>query len=239
MQLFFSDNINDNLIIFDKIESNHCLKVLRYNIGDKVHVVDGLNNYYEGIIASIENKICHVKIKKKIKAFDNRQCFVHIAISPIKNQDRLEWFIEKAVEIGIDEISFINCNRTLRKNIRLERITKIAKSAMKQTLKATLPKINPMISFSDFVKNLNSDSNFICHLEHSIKNDIFSYRSNILENKKVCILIGPEGDFSIKEVENAYDKNVKPLSLGNSRLRTETAGILACHLSNLIMSIDG
>ncbi len=239
MQLFFSDNINDNLITLDKVESNHCLKVLRYNVGDKVHVVDGLNNYYEGIIASIENKICHVRIKKKTKAFDDRQCFVHIAISPIKNQDRLEWFIEKAVEIGVDEISFINCNRTLRKNIRLERITKIAKSAMKQTLKATLPKINPMISFSDFVKNLNSDSNFICHLEHTIKNDIFSYRSNILENKKVCILIGPEGDFSIKEVENAYDKNVKPLSLGNSRLRTETAGIVACHLSNLIMSNDG
>jgi len=238
MQLFFSENINDNLIILDKAESNHCLKALRYNIGDKVHVVDGLNNYYEGIIAAIENKICYIEIKNKIKVFDNRKYYIHIAISPLKNQDRLEWFIEKSVEIGVDEISFINCTRTLRKKIRMERITKIAKSAMKQTIKATLPIINPIISYSDFIKNLKINNNFICHLEHEIQNDIFSYRSNILENKKVCVLIGPEGDFSIKEVESAYDRGVKPLNLGSSRLRTETAGIIACHLSNLIMSHD-
>ena len=236
MQLFFSENINNNIIILDKIESNHCLKVLRYRVGDDICSVDGKGNYYEGIISSIENKICYIKIKNVIKNFDKKSHYIHIAISLLKNQDRLEWFIEKSVEIGVDEITFINCTRTLRKKNRMERILRISKSAMKQTLKATLPKINSVVSYSDFIKNLKINNKFICHLEHEIPNDIFYYKKDILEDKKICILIGPEGDFSIKEVEDAYNKGIKPLNLGKSRLRTETAGIVACHLSNLILS---
>ena len=238
MQLFFSENITNNTIILDEIESKHCIKVLRYKIGDKIYVVDGKGNYYEGTVLSIENKICSIKIKNLIKNFDKKTYYIHIAISPLKNQDRLEWFIEKSVEIGIDEITFINCNRTLRKKNRIDRFLKIAKSAMKQTIKASLPKINPVVSYHDFIKNLTINNKFICHLEHEISNDIFSYKNKISKDEKICILIGPEGDFSLKEVEDAYSKGIKPLSLGKNRFRTETAGIIACHLSNIIMSLD-
>jgi len=238
MKLFFSENITNNMITLDEIESKHCIKVLRYNLGDVIYVVDGKGNYYEGIVSSVENKICYVEIKNSIKNFDQKNYYIHIAISPLKNQDRLEWFIEKTVEIGVDEITFINCDRTLRKKNRLDRFLKIAKSAMKQAQKASLPIINPLVDYCDFIENLTMSNKFICHLEHEVSNDIFSYKNNIMKDKTICVLIGPEGDFSITEVENAYSKGIKPLSLGKTRFRTETAGIVACHLANIIMSFD-
>ena len=237
MQLFFSTNIKNNVIILDKVETHHCMNVLRHSIGDDVSIVDGRGNFYKGSIFDLKNKVCFIKINETVFNFDKKTHYIHIAISPLKNHDRIEWFVEKAVEIGIDEISFIHCSRTVRKKIRINRLQRISETAIKQTIKATLPKINPLIHFNDFIENSNFNSQFICHLESKVRNDIYYYKKDVIKDKKSCILIGPEGDFDSQEIDLAIDRKFKPLSLGPSRLRTETAGIVACHLLNLINCI--
>ena len=231
MNIFYSNSIDSNIIILDKIESNHCIKVLRNDIDDKVLVVDGMGCMYDCIIREIKNKIAYLEIISKTK--HNNYYGVHIAISPIKNHERLEWFIEKAVEIGIDRITFIKCNRTLRNNIRIERLKKIAITAMKQSLKATLPIINSIIDFNEFLDICDNEKRFICYLDGNNDNNIFN--KNLDKIDDVCILIGPEGDFTNEEVELALLNKFDSLSLGSSRLRTETAGIVACHLANIVL----
>ena len=238
MELFYSNNIKENLIILDSVESKHCIKVLRKSIGDSINVVDGRGTLYKGTIESDNSKECQIKIFNTIKNYGKRDYYIHIAISPIKSNNRMEWFVEKVVEIGIDEITFINCDRTLRHIIKMKRILKTSISAMKQTLKATLPKINKICSFDDFIK-INTESNkFICHLEDDNRTEIFQFKDEINKNKNACILIGPEGDFSPEEVLKAKQSNFHPIRLGDSRLRTETAGIIACHLLNIINTND-
>jgi len=182
MELFFSDNIDNDIIILDSQESRHCTKVLRKSVGDSVNVVDGIGNLYKGELVSISRNNCQIKINEVINDYGRKKYYIHIAISPIKNHDRLEWFIEKSVEIGIDEISFIQCERTLRKNIKLERINRIAITAMKQTLKAKLPKINKIESFSSFLDRTSEDMKFICHLENNERKDLFSFKDFIIFN---------------------------------------------------------
>jgi len=234
MELFFSQNIREDVIILDKNESNHCLNVLRYSIGDNISIIDGKGKLYKGIIKNIVKKECYVTIKKIIKNLDFKDYYIHIAIAGIKNHDRLEWFVEKSVELGIDEISILNTSRTLRKHIRIERLHKISITALKQTLKTKLPKINPIIDFKKFIVNSNKEIQFICHLQNKIKKTIFDYKKEILNSKSSCILIGPEGDFDTDEIKLALKYNFNPLCLGKSRLRTETAGVIACHLLNLM-----
>ena len=238
MELFYSNNINENLIILDSVESKHCIKVLRKSIGDTVNIVDGKGTLYKGTIESDNSKECHIEISDIIRNYDKRDNYIHIAISPIKNNSRIEWFVEKAVEIGIDEITFINCDRTLRHTIKMERILKTSISAMKQTLKATLPKINDIYSFDDFIKTNTESNKFICHLEDDNRSEIFNFKEQLHKNKDTCILIGPEGDFSKDEILKAKKTNFNPITLGDSRLRTETAGIVACHLLNIINTND-
>ena len=238
MELFYSNNINDDTIILDDIESRHCVKVLRKSIGDKINVVDGNGNLYKGIVESDNLRDCKIKIFETIKNYDKRDNYIHIAISPIKNSNRIEWFIEKVVEIGVDEISFIDCHRTLRHSVKMERILKTSISAMKQTLKATLPKINDICSFEDFLDTSNHSNQFICHLEDNNRKEIFNFKNQLSENRDSCILIGPEGDFSMDEIARAKKYNFNAISLGDSRLRTETAGIVACHLLNIINRYD-
>ncbi len=234
MEFFYSNNINNDIIILENVESRHCIKVLRKSIGDTINVVDGKGTLYTGIIDDDNLKECKIKISNFVKEYDKKNFYVHIAISPIKNNNRMEWFVEKAVEIGIDEISFIDCDRTLRHTIKIDRIMKTAISAMKQTLKATLPKINNIISYKEFIES-NKDSNkFICHLEDEHRKELFHFKEKMNKNKDACILIGPEGDFSVDEIDRAKSVGFDALSLGNSRLRTETAGIVACHLLNII-----
>ncbi len=234
MELFFSDNIDNDIIILDSQESRHCTKVLRKSVGDSVNVVDGIGNFYKGELVSISRNNCQIKINEVINDYDKKKYYIHIAISPIKNHDRLEWFIEKSVEIGIDEISFIQCERTLRKKIKLERINRIAITAMKQTLKAKLPKINKIESFSSLLDRCNENMKFICHLENNKREDLFSFKKSIINSLNSCILIGPEGDFTSQEISLSQKYNFIPISLGNSRLRTETAGIVSCNLINAI-----
>ena len=173
MEIFYSNNIANNLVVLDAYETKHCIKVLRNKIGDLVNVVDGKGNLFKGIIESYNNKHCSIKINEISKNYESKDYYIHIAISPIKNHDRIEWFIEKSVEIGIDEISFINCNRTIRKKINIDRLNKIAIIAMKQTLKAKIPKINPISDIDGFINTKNISNKYICHLEKNICQTIF------------------------------------------------------------------
>ena len=239
MELFYSNNINkDGLIILDSIESKHCIKVLRKSIGDQVNVVDGIGTLYTGVVELDNPRECHIKILDSIKKYDKRDYYIHIAISPIKNNSRIEWFVEKSVELGIDEISFIDCDRTLRHTVKIDRILKTAISAMKQTLKASLPRINNICSFNEFIKKNTESNKFICHLENNDKSEIFKFKHQVYEKKDTCILIGPEGDFTLDEINKSKIFDFKAITLGESRLRTETAGIVACHLLNILNTYD-
>jgi len=237
MELFFSNNIKDGIIFLDIVESRHCIKVLRKKVGDKVNVVDGLGSFYKGVIYIDNIKECQIKVLNKIENYDRKNNYIHIAISPIKNNNRIEWFIEKAIEIGVDEISFINCERTLRNNIKMERILKTAITAMKQTLKASLPIINDICSFDYFINHNRNSNQFICHLENDLKTNIFEFKEQIVKDKNSCILIGPEGDFTIEEIKKTSSLGFNSITLGESRLRTETAGLVACHLLNIINAL--
>ena len=233
MQLFYSKEINDNNLVLDKIESHHCIKVLRHEIGDEIKVVDGFGNLFLGKIIKIKNNCCYINIESIKEKFLRKNYYVHIALSPIKNHERLEWFVEKSIEIGVDEISFIDCDRTLRKNIRKNRINKVAISAMKQTVKAYLPTINDIVSFKSFIKSYEDQIGYICHLENRRKFSLSHFRNKI-KSEKSFVMIGPEGDFSKEEINLASENSIRAVTLGQSRLRTETAGIIACHLMNLL-----
>ena len=227
---FFSDIIEGNIITLDKAESNHCIKVLRKLNGDKINVVDGTGKLYVGKIINDDKFQCQVEIEEIIEKNKNKENYIQVAISPTKNHDRIDWFIEKAVEIGVDEISFIKCERTLRKKIKINRLTRIAITAIKQSLKAQLPKLNDIVTFNEFLNKNQNNIGYICHLEEGNRTNLFSLG---LKEKKNFILIGPEGDFSSNEIKLARSNNIRSISLGESRLRTETAGVVACHLLNL------
>ena len=237
MEFFYSNNINDSIIKLDSIESRHCIKVLRKKEGDNIYVVDGKGNLYKGNISAIGKKDCQVKIQKVINDYGSNDYYIHIAISPIKNHDRLEWFVEKSVEIGVDEISLIKCNRTIRHSIKLDRLHRTALTAMKQSLKAKIPKINNVQTFDDFIHNCDSKNKFICHLEQGDKSSLFTFKKDIKKNKNCSIIIGPEGDFDFQEIDKAKNSNFLPVTLGDSRLRTETAGLVSCHLLNIINNL--
>ena len=233
MDFFYSNTIKNDIIVLDSIESNHCLKVFRKSIGDIINIVDGKGTLFKCKIIS-DQKNCKVEIKEIFKDYNKKKYYVHIGISPLKNQSRIEWFIEKSVEIGIDEISFIECTRTIRKKINIERLHRTAISAMKQTLKSKIPKINQILSIDEFIDNNSNDNKYICHLEENIDNSIFDYSKTFKVNGSSCVLIGPEGDFTIDEINFFKKNNFSFLSLGDSRLRSETAGVVACHLLNIM-----
>jgi 16S rRNA (uracil1498-N3)-methyltransferase len=230
MQLFFTKNITGNTATFDAEEARH-LQVLRKKIGDQLHFVDGEGGMYLGEIIEVHKKQCMLRILEHDSSYNERKVKLHIAIAPTKNIARLEWFLEKATEIGIDEITPILCDRSERKRIRTDRLEKITMSAMKQSLKAYLPKLNELTDYQDFIEQSNDDIKYIAYCnDDALKHLKKEYSS--AEN--VTVLIGPEGDFSPKEVKLALGNGYKGISLGASRLRTETAGIAACHIVNLM-----
>jgi len=228
MQLFYNPHIESptKQFTFDKIESRHIVKVLRKTEGDLLHITNGKGSLFKVQVIIANDKKCLVEIvseEKKSKPWDY---FLHIAIAPTKNNDRLEWFLEKATEIGIDEITPIICDHSERKVIKKERLEKVVISAMKQSLKFNLPKLNDAISFSQFVKQDNKGDLFIAHCEETDKK---SLKSQLVSNQKLTIFIGPEGDFSTKEIVLAIENKFVAVTLGESRLRTETAGVTAVH----------
>lgn len=231
-QLFYSETVANNQAMLSEEESRHCIKVLRLKKGDEVYVTDGKGSLYITQIEEPNPKKCVLSIQKLEEKQSLPKHHIHIAIAPTKNIDRIEWFVEKAMEFGVQEISFIQCDRSERKQIKLPRIERIALSAMKQSLKFYLPQVHEMIGYQSFIKSLTpSDQRFIAHLNEGER---FFLKNEAAKNQKYCILIGPEGDFTPNEVTLALDNGFKAVSLGQSRLRTETAGIAACHILNII-----
>lgn len=236
MQLFYTPdlNSNDKEYVFSKDESRHIVKVLRKNRGDQLNITDGKGHSIEAIILDANDKKCRVAISKVSTREKSWNFELHIAIAPTKMMDRLEWFLEKTTEMGIDTISPIVCSRSERKNVKAERLERIITSAMKQSLKFTLPKLNELSSFQDFLEHTEFDEGYICHCLPDERLDLSSLRP---DNKKVLIMIGPEGDFTESEIAMAKEKGLKALTLGKERLRTETAGILACAQLHLLDQI--
>lgn len=216
-------------------EAQHCIRVLRLKEGSEITLTDGKGSFYKAAITNANHKHCQIEIIETISQvlpWTNR---IHIAMAPTKNMDRTEWFAEKTTEIGINKISFLSCRFSERKEIKTHRIEKILISAMKQSLKATLPEVEGMIDFRTFISQCNCEQKFIAHCYQKDKNLL---SKAYLPNKDAVILIGPEGDFSEEEVEFAIQAGFKPISLGESRLRTETAALAACHTIHIINQIN-
>ena len=237
MQLFYNKEITTALtqFTFDKTESRHIVKVLRKKEGDTLYITNGNCQLFTVEIILANDKRCLVEIinsESKPKSWNYR---LHIAIAPTKNNDRLEWFLEKATEIGIDEITPIICDNSERKVLKTERLQKILQSAMKQSLKYTLPKLNEPIPYSNFISTHFEASKFIAHCEEQDKK---SFAKTIQPKTNILIMIGPEGDFSPIEIEKAKQQNFAPVTLGESRLRTETAGVVATQTVSLVNELS-
>lgn len=230
MHLFYQTHISGKTICLEENESKHCIRVLRLKLNDEVWVTDGTGMMYKTQISDDNPKACILTIHETIKKYGERPYKLHIAISPLQNADRLEWFLEKATEAGIDEITPILCEHTEKKHINPERLQKVLIAAMKQSLKAKLPTLNKLIKFSDFVKQSHSGIKGIAYC-HDKRIHISEWYK---PNTDCTILIGPEGDFSESEIELAEKIGYTGISLGNSRLRTETAALSACIAVNLL-----
>ncbi len=233
MQLFYNSEINTETkqVIFDKIESKHIVRVLRKKENDILKITNGKGYLFDAEIIVANDKKCLAHIIKSETKRKPWNYYLHIAIAPTKNNDRIEWFLEKATEIGIDEITPIICSNSERRVVKLERFEKIIQSAMKQSIKFTLPKLNEPIKLNEFLKQDFDGHVCIAHCENQPKKNL---KSVIKPSEKTTILIGPEGDFSVQEIEKCLSKNVLPISLGESRLRTETAALVAVNTVSLI-----
>ena len=227
MQLFYSKQINDNnsQFAFSKDESKHIVRVLRKKAGQPLHVTNGKGAIFYCEIALANDKNCLVNIlEKHIQPKPKYQ--LHLAVAPTKMNDRYEWFLEKATEIGVSEITPIICDHSERKVVKLERFNKIIESALKQSLNAYFPILNEPVTFKEFVELTNHENKLIAHCEDQKK---ISLKKVIQPKTSYLILIGPEGDFSPNEIKLALQKDFTPVSLGETRLRTETAAIVASH----------
>ncbi len=223
MELVYSTSIQDDHFLLEGEEAHHLLKVLRHQQGDTVMITDGLGTLYTTKISDANPKKCVLQIVKKEKNENPKNYSLHIAIAPTKNSDRLEWFLEKATEIGIDEITPIVCQHSERRLIKEERLIKVLVSAMKQSLKSYLPLLHPLKKFDTFIQESREPQRYICTMD---ADEMLHKRFD--PSEKCLVLIGPEGDFSKEEVTLAKKHGFVPVSLGNSRLRTETAAVMVC-----------
>src|SRR5690554_5477202 len=229
MQLFYHPELieTSSTAVFNKEESRHIIKVLRKSVGDQMLITNGKGFFFTSQITNTFSNKCEVKILSA----EQQNPFpyhLHLAVAPTKLNDRFEWFLEKATEIGISEITPVFCDHSERTKIKPERYEKIVLSAMKQSLKAYLPKLNTAVSFKEFIDK-NQEANSKKYIAHCEETDRKSLKSVVQPRESITILIGPEGDFSTDEIALALQKGFTPVSLGNSRLRTETAAVVACH----------
>jgi len=229
MLYFFQPKTSEGVFHLSDDEYQHCVKVLRKKAGDEIGIFDGKGMAYQAVITSITGKLCEFEITQKTQ-LEPRPFYNHIAIAPTKNTDRIEWFVEKACELGVDEISFVLTDNCERNKMRTERLEKKAVSALKQSKSGFLTRINPMVKLKDFLKADHNGLKFIAVVEPDLP-----YLSNELKSsQKVITLIGPEGDFSKVEVTAALNEGFRKVSLGKSTLRTETAGLMAAHMVNVV-----
>lgn len=234
MYLFYSPDIAS--LTLSEEESLHCVQVLRAKTGDHIHITDGKGTIYEVELVNPHRKHCTFRILSEQRPEPLHEGRVHIAIAPTKSMDRLEWMIEKCVEMGVDEITPVLCRYSERKSVNAERLQKILVSAAKQSLKATFPTLHPLTPVGELISGAQEEDRLIAHCIESYgpTDTKFALRNCITRGHSVIILIGPEGDFSEQEVSNALEHGWKPVSLGKARLRTETAGLVACHTALLI-----
>lgn len=232
MQLFYNPQLDQRVsqFVFSEEESKHLIKVLRKKEGELVHITNGNGFLFEAKIIVADAKKCKVEITDTDKKHQKMFWF-HLVVAPTKMNDRFEWFLEKATEIGVNEITPIICDNSERKIIKIERMQKVILSAMKQSLQTYLPKLNDPISYKDFMTKTHEGLLFIAHCEDEEKQDL---KRRVAPDKDITVLIGPEGDFSKNEIKQAYQAGFLPVSLGKNRLRTETAAIVACTTINMI-----
>lgn len=227
MQLFYNPDILETAtqFTFNREESKHIVKVLRKNTGDTLHITNGKGWLFSAIVSVPNINKCTVSIISKVLQ-PKRDYQLHLAVAPTKMNDRYEWFLEKATEIGIDSITPIICDHSERKVVKTDRFERIIQSAIKQSLSCYLPQLNPPVLFKEFMAQKFTGDLFIAHCEETDKK---SLKQQLKTKTSTTILIGPEGDFSTKEIEQAIENNFIPVTLGETRLRTETAAIVACH----------
>jgi len=230
VNLFYAPDIGGHIYSLNKDDSNHLVRVFRARKGDTVYLTDGKGTFYECIVTNPDPKKCEVEVSDKTSGKDERKFLLQIAIAPTKNISRFEWFLEKSTEIGIDVITPLLCDHSERKMTKPDRLTRVLIAAMKQSLKSYLPVLNELTGFNDFVKRPFKGQKFIAYVnDHT--NELFDI---CRPDTDTLVLIGPEGDFSKEEITEALDHGFIPVQLGPSRLRTETAGVVACHTVNLI-----
>ena len=220
-------------------EATHALRVLRLKGGDEIFLMDGEGSFFRAEVTAASSKRCLYEIKEEMPQQRAWKGHIHLAIAPTKMMERIEWMAEKATEIGFDELSFLNCQFSERKVVKTPRIDKIVISAVKQSHKAWKPVVNEMTPFKEFVAQPRTGKKYICHCYEEIdKVDLFAELQKPLDDEgNVTILVGPEGDFSIEEVQLALQHGYVSVSLGTSRLRTETAGLMAVAMANLARRI--
>ena len=232
MHVFYTPDISSNEYVLNEEESKHCIKVLRLGVGAMVYLIDGIGGLYKAEITGEHKKHVTLRVVEAKYEYNKRNHHLHIAIAPTKNIDRLEWFLEKATEIGIEEITPVICDRSERKVVKEDRLYKVITSAVKQSLQAYHPVLNPQTTLSAFLKQTNDSVKMIAHC---LDNEPRQFINQVAEPKqRYTILIGPEGDFTGNEIELALQNGYKPLTLGNTRLRTETAALAACFEVNYL-----
>lgn len=233
MNIFLAKIENDSATLLAD-ESWHCCKVLRHKAGDKITVVDGSGLIAECVLELVSEKLCKLRLTQKPLLQKKRNYYLHLAIAPTKQIDRIEWMIEKAVEIGVDELSFIQCKNSERVNIKIDRIHKMVETAMKQSLQAYLPKINQLQLFETCIVNAKENIKLIAHCHEGEKSKLNQFH---FKEQSILILIGPEGDFTLDETELANKNQFKTISLGENRLRTETAGLYVCQAIHILTQL--
>jgi 16S rRNA (uracil1498-N3)-methyltransferase len=233
MQLFYfpQATASSTLLSLEKEDTRHITKVLRKSVGDTVSITNGLGDLFDGTITELTSNRCILALAF-IKNEPVHKPLLHIAIAPTKMNDRMEWFLEKSTELGISTITPLLCANSERRNIKIDRFDKIIVSAMKQSLQLHKPILHPLTKIEDFIASNKDEIKLIAHCEETDK----IHLSELLQsNLDTTILIGPEGDFSTTEIENALRNNYRPVHLGHTRLRTETAGVYAASLFNAII----
>ena len=235
MQVFYTPGISGKFATLPSEESRHCINVMRYSFSDTIHLIDGRGGFYKALIIKPDPRACEVEITEYQPDFNKRSCRLHLAIAPTKQIARFEWLLEKVVEIGVDEITPVRCQRSERKEIKTERLEKLIIASMKQAIVAEKPRLNDMISYPQFIRSSpNTDpGRFIAYCAGQ-QNKLL--KDALVKDKDAIILIGPEGDFTPEEIHLALTSGYTPVSLGSNRLRTETAALAGSVTFSIINS---
>ncbi|TGE28406.1 16S rRNA (uracil(1498)-N(3))-methyltransferase [Hymenobacter metallicola] len=230
---FYAPDLTGSTYTLPEDESKHAVRVLRLGVNDPVGLVDGRGGVYQAVVADANPKRCQLRLTATEQVIP-RSYFTHVAVAPTKNLDRMEWLVEKAVEIGVERITFLRCARSERRELKLERLEKIAVSALKQSGQAWLPRLDELTDYAAFIPTVAPATTFIAHLEEGERTALARVAAL---GAGCCVLIGPEGDFTPAEIELARQRGIRPVTLGASRLRTETAALAAVHTIHVVREL--